>query len=102
MAPWCCFQADAPRIAALIEETAVVVPASRPALVRTIVESIAHAFATAVATAGRLTGREIDVVHIVGGGALNRLLLPGTGAAQARLIVRRRRPVSTSRPGAPR
>lgn len=66
------------RITAVIEEAGGAVPASRPALVRTIVESIAQAFATAVATAGRLTGREIDVIHIVGGGALNRLLCQAT------------------------
>ena len=29
-------------------------------------------------TAGRLTGRDIDVIHIVGGGALNRLLCQAT------------------------
>lgn len=66
------------RITAVIEEAGGAVPASRPALVRTVVESIAQTFATAVATAGRLTGREIDVIHIVGGGALNRLLCQAT------------------------
>ena len=44
----------------------------------TIVESIAQAFAEAVATASRLTGRDVDVIHIVGGGALNRLLCQAT------------------------
>jgi rhamnulokinase len=66
------------RIAAVIEETGAAAPGSRPALVRTIVESIAHAFATAVGTAGRLTARDVDVIHIVGGGALNRLLCQAT------------------------
>lgn len=66
------------RIAAVIEEGGGAVPSSRPALVRTIVESIAQAFATAVTTAGRLTGREVDVIHLVGGGALNRLLCQAT------------------------
>jgi rhamnulokinase len=66
------------RIATVMAETGAVVPATRAAFVRTIVESIAQAFADAVHTAGRLTGREIDVVHIVGGGALNRLLCQAT------------------------
>jgi rhamnulokinase len=66
------------RIAAVLAEAGAAVPATRAAFARTIVESIAAAFADAVATAGRLTGREIDVVHIVGGGALNRLLCQAT------------------------
>lgn len=66
------------RIAAILAESGAPAPASRAAFARTIVESIAQAFADAVATAGALTGREIDVVHIVGGGALNRLLCQAT------------------------
>lgn len=66
------------RIAAVIEESGAEVPTSRPAFARAIVESIARAFADAVATAGRLTDRDIDVIHIVGGGALNRLLCQAT------------------------
>ena len=66
------------RIAAVLSEGGSPVPATREAFARTIVESIAQAFADAVATAGRLTGRDIDVIHIVGGGALNRLLCQAT------------------------
>ncbi|GAA1924452.1 rhamnulokinase family protein [Microbacterium aoyamense] len=66
------------RIAAVLELAGSPVPSSRAAFARTIVESIAQAFANAVATAGRLTDREIDVIHIVGGGALNRLLCQAT------------------------
>ncbi|WP_203582416.1 rhamnulokinase [Microbacterium hibisci] len=66
------------RIAAVLSETGARVPATREAFARTIVESIAQAFAGAVATAGRLTDRDIDVIHIVGGGALNRLLCQAT------------------------
>ena len=66
------------RIAAVIDESGANVPSSRPAFARTIVESIAQAFADAVATAGRLTDRDIDVIHIVGGGALNQLLCQAT------------------------
>ncbi|MEV4736282.1 rhamnulokinase [Microbacterium sp. LMX7-1.2] len=63
------------RIAALLGTSA---PASRAAFVRSIVESIAAAFAEAVRTASTLTGREIDTVHLVGGGSLNRLLCQAT------------------------
>lgn len=66
------------RIAAVIEETGASVPASRAALARSIVESIAEAFAAAVRSAARLTERELEVVHIVGGGSLNRLLCQAT------------------------
>lgn len=53
-------------------------PDERPAFVRVIVESIAAAFARAVRTAGALAAREVDVVHLVGGGALNALLCQAT------------------------
>jgi rhamnulokinase len=66
------------RIAAVLDEAGSPVPATRAAFARTIVESIAQAFATAVGTAGRLTDRDVDVIHVVGGGALNRLLCQAT------------------------
>ncbi|MGN6221740.1 MAG: rhamnulokinase [Microbacterium sp.] len=66
------------RIGALIAESGTAVPATRAAFARAIVESIAQAFADAVATAAHLTGRDVDVIHIVGGGALNRLLCQAT------------------------
>jgi len=50
----------------------------RAAFTRVIVESIADAFARTLRTAGELAGREIDVVHLVGGGALNALLCQAT------------------------
>ena len=63
------------RIAALVRGDA---PSSRAAFARTIVESIAAAFAEAVQTASALSGRALDVVHLVGGGSLNRLLCQAT------------------------
>ncbi|MFF2486480.1 rhamnulokinase family protein [Microbacterium sp. NPDC058062] len=66
------------RIAAVLGESGASVPTTRAAFARTIVESIAQAFAGALATAARLSGRNIDVIHIVGGGALNRLLCQAT------------------------
>ena len=63
------------RIAALIGDA---VPTTRPAFARSIVESIAVAFARAVQTAADLSGRELDSIHLVGGGSLNRLLCQAT------------------------
>ena len=63
------------RIATLLGVDA---PPSRPAFARSIVESIATAFARAVQTAADLSGRELDRIHLVGGGSLNRLLCQAT------------------------
>lgn len=63
------------RIAALLGDRT---PDSRPTFARSIVESIAAAFADAVQTASALSGREIDCIHVVGGGSLNRLLCQAT------------------------
>ena len=63
------------RIAKLLGDDA---PSTRPAFARSIVESIAAAFADAVRTASALSAREIKVIHLVGGGSLNRLLCQAT------------------------
>ena len=63
------------RIAALLGPQA---PGGRAEMARSIVESIAAAFAEAVATVGVLRGRPVDVIHLVGGGALNTLLCQAT------------------------
>ncbi len=66
------------RIAAVLRDAGAAVPEDRAAFARTIVESIAQAFADALRSAARLTGRTIDVVHLIGGGALNRVLCQAT------------------------
>jgi rhamnulokinase len=66
------------RIAAALRAAGGEAPADRPAFARVIVESIAAAFADAVRTAGELAGRTVDVIHVVGGGALNTLLCRAT------------------------
>ena len=62
------------RIRAWCVEHDLAPPVDRAATVRSILESLAEAFATSVRRAGELSGRSIDVVHVVGGGALNELL----------------------------
>jgi rhamnulokinase len=47
---------------------------SRAATVRCILDSLAAGFARSMADAERHSGREVDVVHVVGGGARNALL----------------------------
>lgn len=74
------------RIAAVLAEAGSAVPLGRAGLARTIVESIAQAFADAVHTAARLSGRDLDTIHLVGGGSLNRLLCQAT-ANRSRLPV---------------
>jgi rhamnulokinase len=49
-------------------------PAGRAAIVRCILDSLAAAFATTVAEAARLSGRSVEIVHIVGGGSQNAVL----------------------------
>ena len=49
-------------------------PASRGETVRCILESLALAYRRNVRLAGALSGRDVDVVHVVGGGARNELL----------------------------
>jgi rhamnulokinase len=62
------------RIAAACARLGEPVPPSRPATVRCILDSLALAHRRAVHAAAALSGREVDVVHVVGGGARNTLL----------------------------
>ncbi|TDE13108.1 rhamnulokinase [Jiangella asiatica] len=57
------------------------VPATRPELVRSILDSLAAAYARTVREAAALSGREVDAVHLVGGGAKNELLCQLTADA---------------------
>ncbi|MCM3848306.1 rhamnulokinase [Pseudonocardia sp. DR1-2] len=54
---------------------------SRAAVVRCIMDSLALAHRRAVRDAIRLSGQEVDVVHVVGGGARNTLLCALTADA---------------------
>jgi rhamnulokinase len=66
------------RIATWLTEHDLPVPATRPTLVRCIIESLAQAFADTVSSAELLSGRRVSAIHLVGGGALNRLLCQAT------------------------
>jgi rhamnulokinase len=56
-------------------------PGSPAGTVRCILDSLALAHRAAVADARRLSGRDVDVVHVVGGGSRNELLCQLTADA---------------------
>ena len=62
------------RITEWFSERGLSAPASRAALVRTMLESLAEAYAATIRLAVELSGKRVDVVHIVGGGSQNALL----------------------------
>jgi len=62
-------------------------PPTPAATARCILDSLALAHRRAVRAAGELSGRDIDVVHIVGGGAKNGLLCQLTADACGLLVV---------------
>jgi rhamnulokinase len=62
------------RIADACRRTGQPPPPDRAGVVRCIVDSLALAHRRAVHAARSLSGREVDVVHVVGGGARNALL----------------------------
>lgn len=69
------------RISAACQATGQRPPADRPAMVRCIVDSLALAHRRAIHTASRVSGRQVDVIHMVGGGARNELLCQSTADA---------------------
>lgn len=62
------------RIAAVARSTGQPVPTRAAEVARCIVDSLALAYRSAVTQGCRLSGREVDVVHMVGGGIKNELL----------------------------
>ncbi|QBI54842.1 rhamnulokinase [Streptomonospora litoralis] len=62
------------RIGAHLRETGQPEPADRGALLRCVLESLALAHRDTLRRACKLSGRDIEVVHLVGGGARNELL----------------------------
>ena len=62
------------RIAAYCRETGQTPPQSQAETVRCILDSLALAYRRTLREAAALSGREVDVVHLVGGGVRNTLL----------------------------
>jgi rhamnulokinase len=69
------------RIGRVCRDTGQPVPSLPAETVRCIVDSLALAHRRAVRQAQQLSGREVDVVHMVGGGARNALLCQLTADA---------------------
>ncbi|GAB3536500.1 rhamnulokinase family protein [Arthrobacter tecti] len=70
-----------------IREAADAALESPAAVVRCILDSLAQVYARTLARAAELSGRAIDVVHIVGGGSQNRLLCQLTADATGLPVV---------------
>ncbi|HET6530537.1 MAG TPA: rhamnulokinase family protein [Actinoplanes sp.] len=75
------------RIAAELRAAGQPVPSGPAEFVRCIVDSLALAHRRAVRMAATLSGRTVDVVHIVGGGARNDLLCRLTADACGRPVL---------------
>ena len=69
------------RIVEACRRTGQPIPISPPEIVRCILDSLAVAYRDTLLDAQRLSGKEIDVVHIVGGGSRNSLLCQLTADA---------------------
>ena len=62
-------------------------PQDEGAIVRCIFESLALKHAESLDVLGRVTGRELDEIHVVGGGANNELLCRWTAEAAERSVL---------------
>jgi rhamnulokinase len=69
------------RIARLCEQTGQAAPVTRAELVRTVLDSLAVAYRHALRSAQELSGADVEVIHVVGGGANNGLLCQLTADA---------------------
>lgn len=69
------------RIAAYCERTGQPAPDGRAGIARSVLDSLAIAHRRAIARARELSGREVSVVHLVGGGSRNALLCQLTADA---------------------
>jgi rhamnulokinase len=75
------------RIAAACRTTGQPIPSTPGEIVRCILDSLAVTFAARIQDAQRLSGRRIDVVHVVGGGSRNTLLCQLLADAAGRRVV---------------
>ncbi|MBL8763542.1 MAG: rhamnulokinase [Phycisphaerae bacterium] len=75
------------RVDAFVRRTGQPVIPDEAAMARAIIESLALAYAATIEQAEALTGRELRVVHMVGGGIRNALLCQCTADATGREVV---------------
>ena len=75
------------RIVDYCARTGQLSPQDEGAIVRCIFESLALKHAESVDLIGRVTGRDLDEIHVVGGGANNELLCRWTAEAAGRSVL---------------
>ena len=75
------------RIAEFCRETGQDVPSDAAAVVRCVLESLALKHAETVDVIAEVTGRTLDELHVVGGGANNDLLCAWTAEASGRPVL---------------
>ncbi len=75
------------KIAAYCEATGQPVPGSHGAMARAILEGLARRYREVLENLEALTGRRLQVIHIVGGGSRNRLLNQLVANATGRTVV---------------
>ena len=75
------------RLAAMAVETGQAAPQSQDEFARCIIDSLALTYRVAIRDACEMAGRDIEVVHIVGGGSQNELLCQLTAEATGLPVV---------------
>ena len=75
------------RIRAAVNATGGELETRQAAVVRCILDSLAASYATTVRQAAQLSGKPVDVIHIVGGGSQNELLCQLTANATGLPVV---------------
>jgi rhamnulokinase len=75
------------RLAAMATETGQTAPTTQDEFTRCIVDSLALTYRVAIRDACEMAGRDIEVVHIVGGGSQNQLLCQLTAEATGLPVV---------------
>ena len=75
------------RIAEWCAENGIAAPQSRAEFARSILESLAEAYAGAIERASALSGKRIEVIHVVGGGSQNTLLCQLTADRTGRHVL---------------
>jgi rhamnulokinase len=73
-------------IHAYLARTGQAAPSGRGGLVRCVLDSLALRYRQVIEALERVTGRSVPVIHIVGGGARNRLLCQLTADATRRVV----------------
>ena len=75
------------KVADFVKQTGQPQPQSVGQYVRACLESLALSYRSTVAKIEKLTGKRIEVIHIVGGGAQNTLLDQMTADATGRTVI---------------